>query len=156
MASDAQRSRGLRVAALLLLGAGVIAAQTNLDFHEGQIGDAPPRWNVYRANGQKAHLTGECPRPGTRCAVLEYQGEGEPAGFGSLMQPFAPGPLRNCKVGLKASVSVEKIADCGRRYGSAPISPATRWASSTTGTRGPLRRRSGTATRSLERWRATR
>jgi hypothetical protein len=88
----------------------LLIAQTgpvNLDFQQGEIGGLPRGWDAPNGKqGYVARITGECVKPGSRCVVVEHQGEGLPAGMGNLMQSFSAAPYRNQKARLRASVRV--------------------------------------------------
>jgi hypothetical protein len=85
-------------------------APNRLDFHAATVGEAPPGWG--NTTDFAAQVIDEgCAKPDRRCVVFEYKGAGTPK-FGSLMQAFAPGDLRNQRVKFSASVRVDQDRDC--------------------------------------------
>jgi erythromycin esterase len=100
----------------LLLLPTLLLAQTNLDFHQGSSGDAPPGWSV----PQMVHLAGysaelrhgkaEGCKTDNSCAVLIAPEQPAEHTFGALMQTFEASPHRGKTAVLRASVRVEALA----------------------------------------------
>lgn len=87
----------------------LLVAQTgpvNLDFRQGELGDHPSGWDASHKQDYIARLTGECVKPGSRCVVIEHQGDGVSASMGNLMQSFSAAAYRNRKARLRAAVRV--------------------------------------------------
>ncbi|HJN77469.1 MAG TPA: S41 family peptidase [Myxococcota bacterium] len=98
------------VALAVALTCPLAHGQENLDFEEGVPGGAPIGWMVpeaVHAAGYEATLTDASPASGVMAAELRYVGEGDPEGFGNLMQTVDAAPWRGHRVGISAKIRVK-------------------------------------------------
>lgn len=107
---------GLAIA-LLVLAANTFAGQSpqNLGFEVGSRGEVPNGW--FKPTGQDgytAKLTDQNPKSGALCAVIEFAGQGQPSGFGNLMQAVDATPYRGKLIRFKAAVRTESAGNQGR------------------------------------------
>jgi len=110
------RKLGLAIA-LCVLATSTSAQQTpqNLGFEVGSRGQVPTGWlNPTSQYGYTAKLTDQNPKSGALCAVIEFTGQGQPTGFGNLMQAVDATPYRGKQVRFKAAVRTESAGNQGR------------------------------------------
>jgi C-terminal processing protease CtpA/Prc len=87
------------------------AAPTNLDFEQGQPGEAPPGWKVpvfSAENGYTAKVAAEKPEGGRQAVRLALEGERkDPQAFGNLMTSFDATAYRGKRIRFRAAVRAQ-------------------------------------------------
>jgi C-terminal processing protease CtpA/Prc len=84
-----------------------LPGQVNLDFKQGQLGEAPAGWRLTAAAGYSLKLTDQCSKPQSRCAVLRSEGPSTAEAAGIVQQSFDAAPYHNKVVRFRAAVRVE-------------------------------------------------
>ena len=110
------RKLGLAIA-LFVLAANAFGQQSpqNLGFEVGSLGEVPKGWlSPTSQYGYTAKLTDQNPKSGALCAVIEFAGQGQPTGFGNLMQSVDATPYRGKQIRFKAAVRTESAGNQGR------------------------------------------
>jgi Peptidase family S41 len=110
------RKFGLAIA-VCVLAVNTSAQQSpqNLGFEVGSRGEVPKGWlNPTSKSGYTATLTDQNPKNGALCAVIKFTGQGQPTGFGNLMQAVDATPYRGKEIRFKAAVRTENAGDKGR------------------------------------------
>ena len=110
------RKLGLAIA-LFVLAANAFGQQSpqNLGFEVGSLGEVPKGWfSPTSQYGYTAKLTDQNPKSGALCAVIEFTGQGQPTGFGNLMQSVDATSYRGKQIRFKAAVRTESAGNQGR------------------------------------------
>jgi C-terminal processing protease CtpA/Prc len=91
-----------------------LPAPTDLDFEQGQPGEAPPGWfpsSAARKNGYTLKVVTDRPQAGRQAAELALEGElKDPQVFGTLLTSFDATPYRGKRVRFRAAVRIEPAA----------------------------------------------
>lgn len=89
-------------------------APVNLDFEQGQAGQAPPGWTVPSdSTGFSAQVSSEKPEGGKASGVLAGAG-GKPDAAGNLIQSVDAAPYRGKRIRFRAAVRAEPESPGGR------------------------------------------
>jgi len=102
---------------LCFLATSAFAQQSpqNLGFEVGSRGDIPKGWlNPGAPNGYTVRLTDQNPKSGSLCAVIEFTGQGQPSGYGNLMQTVDATPYRGKQIRFKAAVRTGSTGNQGQ------------------------------------------
>jgi hypothetical protein len=87
--------------ASLVAAAEIVPA--NLDFEQGQPGQAPDHWYVPKVPGYQVLVSDENPKSGKQCVTIK-RGTEPPGPFGNVMQKIDATPFRGKRVRYRAAV----------------------------------------------------
>lgn len=93
--------------ALVCCAAANLPGQVNLDFKQGELGEAPTGWRLTTPAGYSLRLIDQCSEAQSRCAVLRSEGQGAAEPSGVMLQSFDAAPYHNKVVRFRAAVRVE-------------------------------------------------
>ena len=100
----------------LVLVSHVAAAETvpaNLDFEQGQPGQAPANWLIPKVPGYEVVICDEDPKSGKQCVTIRRSKE-NPGLFGNVMQRMDAAPFRGKRLRYRAAVRTEIDGEDGR------------------------------------------
>jgi hypothetical protein len=95
------------------LGTASEIAPANLDFEQGQPGQAPPHWVVPKVSGYQVLVSDENPKSGKQCVMIERTAE-KPGPFGNVIQGIDATSFRGKRVRYRAAVRTEIDGQKGR------------------------------------------